>query len=318
MQKTGIEYLTHTWNPIAMRCSPASIGCTNCWHLRTADRLKNNPGLPEDERKALAGEGPFVLRERELSEPLKLKKPAVIGVQFMGDLFHEDVPDAFQNQAFITMSLAKQHTFLVLTKRPEIMAKAAVGWRAEMDNVYFGVTVVNQSEADAKIPELLKVPGKKWLSVEPLLGPIDLDDLVIKDGPRSEHHIGCLWCDVDPEDDNDFHGETIDAVVLGGETGPGARPMHPDWVRSVRDQCAAAGVPFYFKQWGEWRDSIEGVTRDRVFEPEQLRYLNDDGTIAPLGMGYTPSRRFLSRVGSKAAGRTLDGREWNEVPWRTE
>ena len=119
MQKTGIEYLTHTWNPIAMRCTPVGDGCLNCWHLRTADRLRNNDALPIEEREALAGSGHFVLRERELSAPLKAKKAAVIGVQFMGDLFHEAVPDDFANSAYRTMIHADWHTYLILTKRPD-------------------------------------------------------------------------------------------------------------------------------------------------------------------------------------------------------
>lgn len=310
MQKTGIEYLTHTWNPIAMRCTRVSEGCRECWHLRTADRLSKNPGLPEDERKALAGEEPFVLRERELSAPIRAKKPAVIGVQFMGDLFHEDVPDEFIDQAFLRMAWKSEHTFLVLTKRPQRISRWFDNnyfhpWTPEnIPNLYLGVTVCNQQEADEKIPELLKVPGKKWLSIEPMLGPISFRWMKGISRTESTGHLDIL--------------KDISCVVLGGETGPGARPMHPDWVRSVRDQCQAAGVPYFFKQWGEWSDSISGITGTRLFEPEQLRYMNDDGTITPLGMGYQPSKRLLFRVGTKRAGRLLDGQEYNELPWRLD
>ncbi|MHB8109941.1 MAG: phage Gp37/Gp68 family protein [Syntrophorhabdaceae bacterium] len=286
MQKTKISFLTHTWNPIAMRCDPASPGCANCWHLRTADRLKNNPGLPVDERKALAGEGPFVLRDRELSEPLKLKKPAVIGVQFMGDLFHPDVDFDFQNKVFVNIALATQHVFLVLTKRPENLLSFIKGWRGQLDNVYLGVTVVNQSEADERIPLLLEVPGKRFLSIEPMLGPIDLSKDYLTDkcdkvfpfpGRKDKHRTKYI--------------DLIDWVACGGETGPRARPLHPDWVRSIRDQCILTNTPFYFKQWGEW-------------------YFKNN---TPKTSERHHSGMF--RVGSKRAGRILDGREWNEVPW---
>lgn len=299
MQKTNISYLTHTWNPIAMRCSRVSEGCRECWHLRTADRLCKNPGLPEDERRALAGEGPFVLRERELEAPLRLKRPSVIGVQFMGDPFHEDVPDEFRDQVYAVMHGCDRHTYLSLTKRPDNLLRYSQthflpGYQG-VGHIWHGVTICNQAEHDAKIDDFLWVPGRKFLSLEPLLGPVDLE----LEKPDNGAPIG------------------VDAVILGGETGPGARPVHPDWVRKIRDDCQASGVPFFFKQWGEWSESLNGVTRKK-FEPEQLRYANDDGTVTPLGMGFKPSKRLLYRVGSKRAGRLLDGREHNDLPWRKQ
>ena len=225
-----------------MRCTGISDGCLNCWHLRTADRLGCNEGLPLDERKALIGEGPFILRERELSAPLRARKPAVIGVQFMGDLFHEAVPDQFIYEATRVMrhSLASMHTFLLLTKRLQKMLRLS-NLYDELPNVWSGLTVCNQQEADEKIPIFLKVPGKKFLSIEPMLSEIDLTWTYDEMNHRGD---GVTQFERIPFG--------IDAVILGAETGPGARPMHPDWVRSVRDQCAAAGVPFFFKGWGEW------------------------------------------------------------------
>jgi len=321
MNKTKIEYLDYTFNPIAMRCTPVSPGCANCWHLRTADRLCRNPQIPFNEAMALEGAGPFVLRERELSSPLRAKKPAVIGVQFMGDLFHEDVPGSFVQAAYTTMAKARQHTFLVLTKRAKRMADITTGMiemgltlregyqGGDLPNIWHGVTVCNQQEADEKIPHLLKVPGRKWLSIEPMLGEIDLGhngsdalpvfrypdkDIPIYSQPSNrcvDSFKGGFWKKHDAN-----MRPFVDAVILGGETGPGARPMHPDWVRSVRDQCVAAGVPFYLKQNGEWLPCF--------MVEDETKYKNQiiDGTI-------------MCRVGSKFAGRLLDGREWNELPW---
>lgn len=313
MQKTGIEYLTHTWNPIAMRCTPCSPGCANCWHLRTADRLKNNPGLPDDERKALAGEGPFIIRERELSAPLRTKKPAVIGVQFMGDLFHEDVPDSFIGKTWDTMASCPQHTFLVLTKRPDNMVWMHQHMRLMcLDNVWHGATICNQPEADAKITDLLKVPGKHFLSIEPMLGAIDSLPLCTKNCSAGfpENTIGpCDKC---------TEGK-IDLVILGGETGHGSRPLHPDWVRSVRDQCIAAGVPFFFKQWGEWTEKCLPIV-DKQHPRHKGLWLSKSGGYSRM-FGHDPTSDdavWMEPVGSKRAGRLLDGREWNELPWRAQ
>lgn len=216
--------------------------------------------LPKDERMALTGLGPFVLRERELPAPARTKKPAVIGVQFMGDLFHASVPDEFIDQVFEEIGFhGIHHTFLILTKRPQRMAEyfkrlqtVASHPLNPFPNVYSGLTVCNQQEADEKIPIFLQVPGKKFLSIEPMLGKIDLSHYLWFDGTNGE------WFD---EYSGGYKGKPepcydpqspFDAVILGGETGPGARPMHPDWVRSVRDQCQSAGVPFFFKNWGYW------------------------------------------------------------------
>jgi len=263
MQKTNINYLTHTWNPIAMRCTRCSDGCQGCWHLRTADRLCKNKLLPACERLALAGLSPFILRSRELSAPLRTKKPCVIGVQFMGDLFHEDVPTTFIDDVFEIITACPQHTFLILTKRAHLMEgkiygddtiesfARVLGGGDYFPNVFWGLTVCNQQEADEKIPVFMGVPGFKWLSIEPMLSKIII--------PFEYRKL-------------------LKGVVLGGETGPKARPMNPDWVRSVKDQCEQVGVDFFFKGWGSYFDKgvkkiylstdnnrlLDGVTHDAL------------------------------------------------------
>jgi len=234
MQRTDIDYLTHTWNPIVMRCSRISLGCASCWHLRMADRLAGNPKLPIAERDALSGKGPFILRDRELEAPLKLKKPAVIGVQFMGDLFHEDMLGVFIIDTLAVAAQCPQHTFLILTKRPQRMADI---WREHFikePNFYLGLTICNQAEADEKLPIFLQVPGNKFLSVEPMLENIS------------------LW-----KDFLNMHLiEHFDWIVCGSETGPHARPCDPEWFRSIRDQCQTAGIPFWLKQTDKKRNRL--------------------------------------------------------------
>lgn len=190
MNKTGIQYLTHTWNPVAMRCSRVSPGCDNCWHLAMAKRHAANHGLPLEMRQARAG-GPPVLLAGELEAPSRLRKPARIGVQFMGDLFHEDVPFDTISDVFNVMCDARtdQHTFQVLTKRPQ-RAQEWLDWLGETEpgdtplsvtlevcghfgrNVWFGVTAENDKYL-WRIEKLLKIPAAvRYVSYEPALGPV--------------------------------------------------------------------------------------------------------------------------------------------------
>ena len=168
-----------------------------------------------------------------------------------------------------------------------------------LPNVWLGVSCENQARADERIPILLQIPAAKhWVSIEPMLGAVDFH---LPNGNFPKYNALQKWT-------NGERATGIDWVVLGGETGPGARPMHPDWVRSVRDQCQAAGVPFYFKQWGEWiqlRDNAAcraGEFKGQRIEVDQ--YSNPDQC----------RRITLCRVGSKASGHLLDGREWREMP----
>lgn len=258
MGKTKIEWTEYSWNPVT-GCTSASEGCQNCYAKRMANRLRGRYGYPAD---------PFrvTLHPEKLEEPLKWKKPRRVFVCSMGDLFHEQVPDEYIAKVWEVMNNASQHTFLVLTKRPQRMKDflARLGWyihdrdgypmeavldeggKCTVKNVWLGVTAENQQRADERIPILLQIPAAvRFVSIEPMLGPV-----------------------VIPE-------EWPDWIICGGETGPGARPIHPDWVRSLRDQCQAAGTPFFFKSWGEWAEH---------------------------------------NVGKKKAGRLLDGRTWDEIP----
>lgn len=243
-----IGYIDRTYNPIAMRCSPVSEGCANCWHLNMDRRLANNPNIPADQRAAYYGGLPVMTHR--LNDPLHWRKPQRVAVQFMGDLFHESVLFEMVLSIFDRMQQCPQHTFLLLTKRPQRMLEFcrnfgigdANEWPA---NIWAGVTVENQVRSDERIPILLQLPAaKRWVSVEPMLGPVDC-------GSWLEERPGCGGGSAHPDcEECWWQSNQIDWVVCGGETGPGARPMHPEWVRSVRDQCQEAQVPFWVKAMG--------------------------------------------------------------------
>jgi len=281
MNKVNWGYCSHSWNPIAMRCSHAKLrdgtpspGCLHCWHLRMADRLAKNPAVHPDRRKAYSGEYNAV-PTRSMYAPIKRKKPSTIAVQFMGDLWHDSVPSATIWQVWEVMREASQHTFLTLTKRPDLMAE----WfrmcntvshnRPALTNVYLGVTVENQ-DATWRVGELLKIPAAGyWVSVEPMLGPINLMHTRVDRHTVLNVLEGCgtSTAGICGQSSPNMLFNAVSGVALGGESGPGARPMHPDWARSVRDQCAAAGVPLFVKQL-----HINGkVSKNPVEWPEDLR-----------------------------------------------
>ena len=227
MNKTNIEYLTHTWNPLAMRCTPVSPGCQNCWHIVMADRLAQNPKINPEHRAAYAGITGPVLKPDELNAPFKLKKPAVIGVQFMGDLFHPVVKLDFVASIIRVVQKCPQHTFIILTKKTEQldMFNYACGW-PDLKNLWLGVTVENQEQANKRIPVLLQIPAAiRFVSVEPILESIDLKI------PRASY-------------------AQLDGVICGTESlgfKPGRDPGI-DAIRNLKNQCVDTNTPFFLKQ----------------------------------------------------------------------
>lgn len=301
MGNSKISWTEKVWNPVT-GCTKCSPGCEHCYAEKMAHRLKamGTPGY-ENEFKV-------TLHPERLDEPLKWRKPSRIFVCSMGDLFHEDVPDNFIADVFATAMLCPQHTFFFLTKRTGRMYAWMEGlrqWQGGdklnlMQNCWLGVTVCNQQEADEKIPQLLQIPAAvRFVSVEPMLGGINLIDI------PGYHFPGCTTHDVLSgrlihHDDDDYctQDTKLDWVVCGGESGPGARPMHPDWVRGLRDQCAEAGVPFFFKQWGEWA-SYKDVPHDKYYSHTHIVGLD---------------KPCMVRVGKKHAGHLLDGKEYRQLP----
>jgi len=335
-----IEWTDETWNPI-VGCSLVSPGCMNCYAMTQANRirrLQNDPpsspyfGTTKIVSGNLVWTGKVALApDRTLLKPLRRRKPTVYFVNSMGDLFHEDVPDAWIDRVFAVMALAPQHTFIVLTKRAKRMRWYVAGeWTGfrirnamqaikpqqiiEMDwplpNLVLGVSGERQQEADERIPDLLATPAaKRIVSAEPLLGPIDFGPLV-REAVFSGKIAGVGGDGTKP----------IAGIIVGGESGPAARPMHPDWPRAIRDQCEAAGVPFFFKQWGEYAVELDRERDDPDWRRDYQFKLADEGATRWLnvagGRGFHGDRfHVMRRVGKKRAGRQLDGREHNDLPW---
>lgn len=291
-----IEWTDATWN-VVIGCDKVSPGCDHCYAIRTAHRFQEHPNPAVAVAYAgteAAGDwtGRVNLVESRLDLPLRWKRPRRIFVNAQSDLFHDQVPDEFIARVWAVMASAPRHTFQVLTKRHGRMRSllsseefrlavqrriphagaspyVAAYWKTwPLPNVWLGVSVEDQKRADLRIPALLDTPAAvRWISAEPLLGPVDIIN-----------SLGDSWL------------TGIDWIVAGGESGPGSRPMHPDWARSLRDQCEVAGVPFLFKQWGSHRPSAVGsIVRGGV--------------------------RFPMVPASKtAAGRELDGRTWDQYP----
>jgi len=289
-----------SWNPVT-GCTKKSPGCANCYMFR------EYPKLAKRGVKGYAGGTPDQVRcwPERMNDPLKWRRPRRIFVCSMSDLFHEHVPDDFVHRVLLVCVLAVRegHTIIILTKRAERMATFSPymletfhDLHCPQERLWWGVSVERQKEADERIPILLQMNvgrGRRVVSYEPALGPADFTPyLTIApwDCPKDFPHDRC----------------GIDWVIAGGESGPNARPSHPDWFRSVRDQCQAAGVPFFFKQWGEWAYGLgfgggNGKIWDDVGGDESKLHVWDDHVI-------------MSRIGRRRAGRLLDGREWNEYP----
>jgi protein gp37 len=312
-----------TWNPVT-GCTKVSPGCDHCYAETLAERFRGTPGHYYENGFDVQ------LRPDKLEEPLRWKKPRRVFVNSMSDLFHKDIPDEYIAQVFAVMAVASQHTFQVLTKRharmrsllssdtfiDEVFA-ASVEFGGESDwatsdwplpNVWLGVSAENQQWADARIPVLLDTPAAvRFVSAEPLLGPINLDPWRNPDGTGSRG----------PADSR------LDWVIAGGESGRGARPMHPDWARNIRDQCQRAGVAFLFKQRGEWTWNEPGrftipskPFSDRValMHAGGMTAMRKGNPFDPFERGHPNWATRIERVGKKAAGRELDGRTWDEFP----
>ena len=315
---TKIEWADMTINPV-VGCSHCSPGCDHCYAERFAARMAKNPN------PKISGKYAGVVDEKgkwtgvidfDVSCLVKLpRKPKRIFVGSMCDLFHDSVMDNHLEQIVGHIGLTRDnahHTFMLLTKRPERMRDFFTRWEPyrKVTNVWLGVTVCNQAEADAKIPVLLQTPAAvRFVSVEPMLEAVELGHLSWTDiiGSTAEKNAltGKTWIQGNcGESSQTLQGNRLGWVICGGETGPGARPMHPDWVRSLRDQCQGARVPFFFKGWGEL------VTENQ--SPEDI-VLPGHSTI-PHGWKGRKYEDSVYRVGKRRAGRLIDGVEHNEFP----
>jgi len=260
---TGIPYLDEVWN-VTHGCTKVSAGCANCYAARLSDRFPHGGNF-----------GDVIPRESQLDKPLHWRRPRRVGVCFMSDLFHERVPDEFLDKVFAVMALTPQHTYVLLTKRPERMRMyisdpalddrlcelneelGPRGWPPP--NVWLGVSVENQQAADERIPLLLETPAAEWwLSVEPLLGAVDLSRYLPSPHVRLTGR------------------PTLDWVVVGGESGPKARPMEGGWLMDIMAECSEAGVPVYVKQDSGPRPGQQGRIPDALWAVKQLPWPKEE------------------------------------------
>ena len=287
-QNSKIEWTETTWNPVT-GCTKISAGCTHCYAERMARRLAGRFGYPEAPHHF-----DVTLRPERLGEPLRWRKPRTVFVCSMSDLFHEDVPFEFVAEIIDVIEATPEHAYQILTKRPG-RALEFTNWmrRENYDpsagmmgffdwpkNAWLGVTI-EKPEYCYRSEDLRQIPAAvRFISFEPLLGSF-------------ADYPGVL--------------DDIDWAIVGGESGPGARPMHPDWARSLRDQCQAAGVPFFFKQWGAWYPND-------ARHPGFAEMYEDGGDARHCLVGDMA----FARVGKKRAGRLLDGRTWDKYPISSE
>lgn len=414
-QHSTIEWTDATWN-FLVGCDKVSNGCKNCYAIRTAWKMMHNPNAKiatkfagtakKNEGGALNWTGKLGIFEDVLELPLKQKKPTRYFVNSLSDLFHDDVPFELIAKAFTVMALCPQHTFQILTKRPQRMLEyfkqyenglsdkteemyefmhliswdaagggwpehlKAAGWswdvthgehdtdyqvmfehEGPLPNVWLGTSVEDQESADKRIPLLLQCPAAvRFLSCEPLLGRIQLPidwltlgidicpecagTMAIAVGSGEEYEgMECQNCDSFTEKTGGIHW-----VIVGGESGKDGRPMHPQWARSLRDQCQGAGVAFFFKQWGEFLP-FEATAQPpfyaradngEEYDGHELNFVDAESGQTGSYQGHpwydinatmmlnlesaeVHDCSFL-RVGKFRMGRLLDGREWNDMP----
>ncbi|WP_321904446.1 phage Gp37/Gp68 family protein [Paraburkholderia tropica] len=344
-ENSKIEWTDHTFNPWE-GCQKVGPGCDHCYaEARNArfgggTAINWGPGAPRRRTAASNWRKPLQWNTKPFFEcpdcrwrghdaasvngfptcpnvrcaslELIRTRPRVFCAS-LADVFDTDVDPAWRRDLFDLIELTPNLIWLLLTKRignafREISRARSHDWLMGRDNVWLGATVVNQAEAERDIPKLLQVPARvRFLSMEPLLGPVQLDRLQISDEReldvlRGEASSTAQHVAVRPSKT----GTRVDWVIVGGESGPGARPMHPAWARHLRDQCAAAGTPFLFKQWGEW-----------LPEPDAQEYLAPLTPTSTLHVWPRGRPNYSNRVGKKSAGRELDGRTHDGFPRST-
>lgn len=268
MTKTEIEWADEVWNPTS-GCTKVSQGCKYCYAEQFAKRFWKDRKFSD-----------VLMHPERLDDPYHWKKPRIVFVDSMSDLFHPDIPMDYISAVFNRMEVYDRHIYMVLTKRPERMLEFIEEYKPpSLPNVWLGVSVEDQENLIKRVPLLMQAHGfVTFVSFEPLLGEIDFSPLIKitnYDGPAE-------------------YFKPFDMAIVGGESGVNARPMHPNWVRGIRDYFVIRGISFFFKQWGEWRPYNSPFGWKRCYD--------------------FPDGEVMIRVGKKRAGRILDGRIWNEYP----
>lgn len=291
-ENTLISWAHDTFNPWE-GCTRISAACDHCYAAERAHRFGNDHLWAGHLRRTSPSNWRKPLKWNR--EAAASGKPRRVFCASLADVFDNQAPQAWRDELWALIEATPHLTWMLLTKRPQkIVGMLPPAWLiTPRHNVWYGTTVEDQTRADQRIPHLLATPAAvRFLSCEPLLSPIDLTDLPVHDRPllRTDVLLGVASCGGLSVD-----CPKIDWVIVGGESGPGARPMHAGWARSIRDQCAAAGVTFHFKQWGEWADNFPFWTHDPTGKPF-------DGATGTF------------RVGNRAAGRLLDGVRHDGMP----
>lgn len=285
-EQTNIEWCDSTFNPW-IGCAKVSPACDDCYAARSTPARTLNVvwGANEQRRRTSASNWALPLRWNATAAQFQAKhgRRQRVFCASLADVFDNQVPTEWRDDLWRLIEATPNLDWLLLTKRignAANMLPVPTDFDRLYPHVWLGCTICNQAEADRDIPKLLAVPARvRFLSIEPLLGPVDL----MRTAKDCSETMGL---------------QHIDWVIAGGESGPRARPMSPDWIRKLRDQCSAAGVPFLFKQWGEWIPML-GQAEGLIVRPNKAT--TEDGWV----MGW---------AGKKASGRLLDGVEHNEFP----
>jgi protein gp37 len=306
MDRTKISWADSTWS-VVVGCDKVSAGCANCYAVREAQRMQANPnekistvysGLVHVQPNGLLNwTGTIKTLPERLGQPGKWREHRDIFVCSQSDLFHEDVPDEFIGQVFGVMRQHRHHTYYVLTKRPErllqLLRQPPEGLQGlnsvNFPHVIVGVSAENQVAAEKRLPILVQVPldsSQLFVSAEPLIGPLDLSSWIRR----------------------------IGYVIVGGESGKQARPMHPSWALTLRDQCIKAELAFHFKQWGEWTSENPSVLPVMVTEQGTKLYRAGRNLASVTYKTCTLEGTTLFRVGRRISGRVLAGQYWNARP----
>ncbi|WP_019584508.1 phage Gp37/Gp68 family protein [Thioalkalivibrio sp. ALE16] len=298
-ENTKIEWAHHTFNPW-IGCTKIGPGCDNCYAERWAEQRGGvRWGVGQPRRRTATSNWNQIRRIHRRNAEAGTRER--VFVASLADWADQEVPDAWRKDLFDLIAECPSLDFLLLTKRIGVARRMLPWMQPEADgtpwpNVWLGVTVANQTDADRDIDALLDTPAAvRFLSMEPLLGPVDLDRAMPADAALG-------W------------------IIVGGESGPHARPLHPAWARAIRDQCHERDIPFLFKQWGEW--APQGRMVNDLPEPleggEGVMLLNEHGEFCRPGSGTGFSTgqepEIMRRVGKVEAGRVLDGCFWDGVP----
>jgi protein gp37 len=332
---TSIEWATRSWNPLR-GCSKVSDGCKNCYAISQANRFSGEgmpfEGLVHKKNGSLNWTGKITFAEKALMDPYKWKEKERIFVNSMSDVFHDNVPEEYIRRIFDIMADLPRHTFMILTKRPKRMLQLMQKFSQEamlyndifpLPNVWLGVSVENQLTANERIPLLMQTPAAiRFLSCEPLLGPVDLTNLDLGDqltGGYGKRRI--LWDALSGWESQFEQGilpepgriprvrisnpnNRIQWVIVGGERGHQSRPMHPHWVQSLLQQCLDSETAFMFKQYGDWTNpAASGIPIESIRKARHYQF--DDGIS-------------VWKIGRKRAGRNFYGESWDAYPDTSE